>query len=127
MLHYQLRIVLLKSSNSVYVLTNALLNEWANIPTVIIQNLVENLQRRVEAVIAAKGDQFQINVLSLFWNNKTQNTLSGPKPGLREKEPGSLLHSQSEWPGKWTNKSIIIQFIRIFLILLLFYYHKMIM
>ncbi len=87
MLHYQLRIVLLKSgsSNSVSVLTNALLNEWAKIPTEIIQNLVENLQRRVEAVIAAKGDQLQINVLSLFWNNKTQNTLSGPKPGLREK------------------------------------------
>ncbi len=59
-------------------------------PSETIRNLVESLQRSVEAVIAAKGDQLHINVLSLFWNNKTQNTLSGPKPELREKEPGSL-------------------------------------
>ncbi len=75
---------------SVPVLTNALLNEWAKIPSETIQNLVESLQRSVEAVIAAKGDQLHINVLSLFETTKTQNTLSGPKPELREKEPGSL-------------------------------------
>ena len=36
-------------------LINALQNEWAPIPTETLQNLVESLPRRVEAVIAAKG------------------------------------------------------------------------
>ena len=36
-------------------LTNALLDEWAKIPTDRLQNLVESLPRRVEAVVAAKG------------------------------------------------------------------------
>ena len=36
-------------------LINALQNEWAPIPTETLQNLVEGLPRRVEAVIAAKG------------------------------------------------------------------------
>ena len=37
-------------------LINALQNEWAPIPTETLQNLVESLPRRVEAVIAAKGE-----------------------------------------------------------------------
>ena len=36
-------------------LINALQNEWAPIPTEKLQNHVESLPRRVEAVIAAKG------------------------------------------------------------------------
>jgi len=40
---------------SVSDLTNALLDEWAKIPTDTLQNLAESLPRRVEAVIDAKG------------------------------------------------------------------------
>ena len=36
-------------------LTNALLTEWAQIPTDTLQNLMERLLRRVEAARAAKG------------------------------------------------------------------------
>ena len=36
-------------------LTNALLEEWSNIPIDTLLNLVDGLPRRVEAVIAAKG------------------------------------------------------------------------
>ena len=36
-------------------LTYALLEEWSNIPIDTLLNLVDNLPRRVEAVIAAKG------------------------------------------------------------------------
>lgn len=43
------------SPTSVSDLTNALLDEWGKIPTDTLQNLVESLPRRVEAVIAAKG------------------------------------------------------------------------
>lgn len=36
-------------------LTNALMIEWAQIPTAIFQNLVESIPKRVDAVITAKG------------------------------------------------------------------------
>jgi len=36
-------------------LTNALLDEWAKVLTETLQNLVESLPSRVEAVITAKG------------------------------------------------------------------------
>ena len=42
-------------------LTNALVAEWKQIPTAMFHHLVESLPRRVEAVIAAKGDQLHIN------------------------------------------------------------------
>ena len=41
-------------------LTNALLTEWAQIPRDRLQNLMERLTRRVEAVIAAK-ERLHIN------------------------------------------------------------------
>jgi hypothetical protein len=37
-------------------LTNSLVAEWKQVPAAIFQNLVESLPRRVEAVIAAKGE-----------------------------------------------------------------------
>ena len=40
-------------------LTNALLEEWSNIPIDTLLNLVDSLPRRVEAVIAAKGGPTQ--------------------------------------------------------------------
>jgi uncharacterized Zn-finger protein len=40
-------------------LSNALVAEWKQVPVAM---LVESLPRRVEAVIAAKGDQFYINI-----------------------------------------------------------------
>uniref|UniRef100_A0A8C8FXR6 Tc1-like transposase DDE domain-containing protein n=1 Tax=Oncorhynchus tshawytscha TaxID=74940 RepID=A0A8C8FXR6_ONCTS len=42
-------------------LTNALVVEWMQVPAAMFQHLVESLPRRVEAVIAAKGDQLHIN------------------------------------------------------------------
>ena len=36
-------------------LTNALVEEWPNIPIDTLLNLADSLPRRVEAVIAAKG------------------------------------------------------------------------
>ena len=36
-------------------LTNAFVAEWKQVPTTMFQHLVENLPRRVEAVIAATG------------------------------------------------------------------------
>jgi hypothetical protein len=36
-------------------LTNALVAEWKQVPAAMFQHLLENLPRRVEAVIAAKG------------------------------------------------------------------------
>lgn len=45
--------------------TNALLGEWANIPTERIQNLMESLCRGLEVVTAAKGDQLNMNALDL--------------------------------------------------------------
>ena len=36
-------------------LTNALVTEWKQVPIAMFQHLVENLPRRVEAVIAARG------------------------------------------------------------------------
>jgi hypothetical protein len=36
-------------------LTNALVAEWKQVPTAMVQHLVESLPRRVKAVIAAKG------------------------------------------------------------------------
>ena len=44
---------------SVPYLTNALVVEWKQLTTAMFQHLVESLPRRVEAVIAAKGDQLQ--------------------------------------------------------------------
>jgi hypothetical protein len=41
---------------SVPSLTNALVAEWKQVPAAMFQHLVENLPRRVEAVIAAKGE-----------------------------------------------------------------------
>ena len=38
-------------------LTNALVVEWMQVPAAMFQHLVEGLPRRVEAVIAAKGNQ----------------------------------------------------------------------
>ena len=35
-------------------LTNALVAEWKQVPSAMLQHLVESLRRRVEAVIAAK-------------------------------------------------------------------------
>jgi hypothetical protein len=46
---------------SVSNLTNALVAEWKQVPTVMFQHVVESPPRRVEAVIAAKGDQLNIN------------------------------------------------------------------
>ena len=46
-------------STSVPDLINALLEEWSNIPTDTLLNLVDSLPRRVEAVIAAKGGPTQ--------------------------------------------------------------------
>ena len=46
-------------STSVSDLTNALLEEWSNIPIDTLLNLVDSLLRRVEAVIAAKGGPTQ--------------------------------------------------------------------
>ena len=40
-------------------LTNALLEEWSNIPIDTLLNLVDSLPTRVEAVIAAKGGPTQ--------------------------------------------------------------------
>ena len=37
-------------------LTNTVVDEWKQIPAAMFQHLVESLHRRVEAVIAAKGD-----------------------------------------------------------------------
>ena len=42
-------------------LTIALVAEWKQVPAEMFQHLVESLPRRVEAVIAAKGDQLHIN------------------------------------------------------------------
>jgi hypothetical protein len=44
-------------ATSVPDLTNALVAEWKQVPTAMFQHIVENLPRRVEAVIAAKGGQ----------------------------------------------------------------------
>ena len=41
--------------------TNALLAEWNQVPSAMFQHLVESLPRRVEAVMAAKGEQLHIN------------------------------------------------------------------
>ena len=46
-------------STSVPDLTNALLEEWSNIPIDTLLNLVDSLLRRVEAVIAEKGGPTQ--------------------------------------------------------------------
>jgi hypothetical protein len=46
--------------NADYDRTNVLVAEWKQVPTAM-QHLVENLPRRVEAVIAAKEDQLHIN------------------------------------------------------------------
>jgi hypothetical protein len=43
-------------TSSVPDLTNALVAEWKQMFTAMFQHLVENLPRRVEAVIAAKGE-----------------------------------------------------------------------
>ena len=48
-------------STSVPDLTNALVAESKQIPAAMFQHLVETLPRRVEAVIASKGDQLHIN------------------------------------------------------------------
>ena len=45
----------LSRPTSVSDLTNALLDEWATIPTDALQNLVESLHRTVEAIIATEG------------------------------------------------------------------------
>ena len=42
-------------------LTNALVAEWKQILPAMFQHLVESLPRRVEVVLAAKGDQLHIN------------------------------------------------------------------
>ena len=42
-------------------LPNALVAEWKQVPTEKFQHLVESLPRRVEAAIAAKGDQLHIS------------------------------------------------------------------
>ena len=42
-------------------LTNALVTEWKQVLIAMIQHLVESLPRRVEAVIAAKGNQLHVN------------------------------------------------------------------
>ncbi|KAK6308297.1 hypothetical protein J4Q44_G00215680 [Coregonus suidteri] len=42
-------------------LANALVADWKQVPAEMFQYLVERLPRRVEAVIAAKGDQLHIN------------------------------------------------------------------
>ena len=44
-----------KCPTSVPDLTNTLVVEWKKVPAAMFQHLVENLPRRVEAVIAAKG------------------------------------------------------------------------
>ena len=41
-------------------LTNALVTEWKQVPAAMFQHLVESLPRRVEAVIATRGDQLHI-------------------------------------------------------------------
>ena len=46
---------------SVPELTNALLEEWSNIPIDTLLNLVDSLPRRVEAVLAAKGASSTLN------------------------------------------------------------------
>ena len=46
---------------SVPELTNALVAEWMQVPAAMSHHLVESLPRRVEADIAAKGDQLHIN------------------------------------------------------------------
>ena len=38
-----------------------LVAEWKQVPAAMFQHLVESLPKRVEAVIAAKGDQLHIN------------------------------------------------------------------
>uniref|UniRef100_A0A4W5KX62 Tc1-like transposase DDE domain-containing protein n=1 Tax=Hucho hucho TaxID=62062 RepID=A0A4W5KX62_9TELE len=48
-------------------ITNALVAEWKQVPAVMFQHLLESLPRRVEAVIAAKGEQVHINTHD-FWN-----------------------------------------------------------
>jgi hypothetical protein len=42
-------------------IANAVVAEWKQVPTAMFQHLVESLLKRVEAVIAAKGDQLHIN------------------------------------------------------------------
>ena len=48
---------------SVPTLTNALVAKWEQVHAAMVQHLVESLPRREEAVIAAKGDQLQMNAL----------------------------------------------------------------
>ena len=40
-------------------LTNAVVAQWRQVPTAMLQHIVESLPRRLEAVIAAKGGQKQ--------------------------------------------------------------------
>ena len=42
-------------------LTNALVAEWKQVPAAMVQHLVESFPRRVEAVLAAVGDELHIN------------------------------------------------------------------
>ena len=49
-------------TTSVPDLANAFVAEWKQVPAVMFQHLVESLPRRVEAVIAVKGDQLLIQV-----------------------------------------------------------------
>ena len=59
-------------------LTNALVAGWKQIPAAMFQHLVENLPRRVVAVIAAKGgDQLHINAHDFgmrCWTNRCPHT-----------------------------------------------------
>jgi hypothetical protein len=38
-----------------------LVAEWKQVPAAMFQHLVESLSRRVEAIIAVRGDQLHIN------------------------------------------------------------------
>lgn len=42
--------------------------EWAEMPTAMVQSLVESLVKRADAVIAAKGNNSQLMAMVLEWN-----------------------------------------------------------
>jgi ribosome biogenesis protein Tsr3 len=46
-------------------LTNALVAEWKQVPAAMFQHLVESLHRRLEALIAAKEVNVNVNAMIL--------------------------------------------------------------
>ena len=59
-------------------LPNALVADWKQVPAALFQHLMESLPRRVEAVIAAKGDQLHhsyfLNGGKAFHSSKEDHT-----------------------------------------------------